>query len=558
MRLIAMNLIPDADRNLSGRLQICNARWRSKLGARRVLGQACVLSALLRFGTLSAGAFMLIGQNFTGSKAPTDSTAQPADADGAAGPFHFVEFINGRFSVYDKTTGQRLQSMTDLQFWAKAGVPTANGFGVTDPRIAFDPYAQRWFASMIDLDLSAPRQTNNRFLIAVSASADPTGGWHGFAFTADPVNGDFADFPTLGVDAEGVYLAGDMFTPKLGLHIGSALVSIPKSDLLLPSPTIANRTSFGILVFNARGHILQPAMTTGGAASGESVLAAGNLGLDSLSHTSLVLSAVENAASTAAQLSSFDYLPVPDYEAAPAPVQPGGSTNLDGGDGRLSACVRRVGDWVYAVHSVQVSSRAGLRWYRFDVNTPANFQSGTIADATQDLFYPSIAANELGTAVIACNGSSASSFVSCYAAVGQTVNGLLQFGNLALLKGGVASYRVTDSTGISRWGDYSTTTVDPTDPNRFWTIQLYPASATAWATQITEIITGFSLSVQRNGTNLQISWPTSATGFILQSAPSLSPTAAWTPVATASMVAGNRATVAVPITQRQSYFRLSQ
>jgi len=41
----------------------------------------------------------------------------------------------------------------------------------------------------------------------------------------------------------------------------------------------------------------------------------------------------------------------------------------------------------------------------------------------------------------------------------------------------------------SRWGDYSATSVDPSDPNSFWTIQMYPSGPAAWSTQITQILT---------------------------------------------------------------------
>src|SRR5579863_7430813 len=83
------------------------------------LGYACWSTGDL----LHAAAGLQIGQNFTGSTFGPDSNASPADGNGAAGPQHFVEFINGRFSVYDKTTGSRVLTMTDLDFWSAAGVP---------------------------------------------------------------------------------------------------------------------------------------------------------------------------------------------------------------------------------------------------------------------------------------------------------------------------------------------------------------------------------------------------------------------------------------------------
>src|SRR5262249_39656182 len=144
------------------------------------------------------------------------------------------------------------------------------------------------------IDFDSSTMASNRFLIAVSATADPTGTWSGVAFAADPVNGDFADFPTLGVDTNGVYVAGNLFD-SVGNNVGSALLSLPKSDLLANPPSIAGRKSFGTLGSAARGSVLQPAATTGAATTGESVLAVGSLGLDFAPHTTLKLSTVNNA-----------------------------------------------------------------------------------------------------------------------------------------------------------------------------------------------------------------------------------------------------------------------
>src|SRR6266481_5638490 len=52
----------------------------------------------------------------------TNSAALPPDCNGAAGPNHFVEFINGVFAVYNKTSGTQMEFKTDVDFWASARV----------------------------------------------------------------------------------------------------------------------------------------------------------------------------------------------------------------------------------------------------------------------------------------------------------------------------------------------------------------------------------------------------------------------------------------------------
>src|SRR5947209_4544190 len=231
---------------------------------------------------------MSIGQNFTSSTFFVNSQATPPDANGAIGPRHFVEFINGSFAVYNKTNGAQVKRIADTKFWSNAGVLLANSDAVTDPRIIYDPTVQRWFASMVDLDANAsdPTLEANDFLIAVSATSDPTGTWHGFRLQSDPDNGYFADFPTLGIDTTGVYLSGDFYQGENN-PLGAGLVSFPKSDLIAATPSIDNRTWFGVMAYEERGDVLQPANCFDGTCTG-AVVAASDIGSDSFPHSNLV------------------------------------------------------------------------------------------------------------------------------------------------------------------------------------------------------------------------------------------------------------------------------
>src|SRR5713101_609227 len=105
------------------------------------LPAAVMVSIVQRFDGISYG-----GSN-------TNSAALPPDCNGAVGPNHFVEFINGVFAVYDKSSGTQMEFKTDVDFWASArvGIDVAGGADVSDPRIIYDPASQRWFASQIDI-----------------------------------------------------------------------------------------------------------------------------------------------------------------------------------------------------------------------------------------------------------------------------------------------------------------------------------------------------------------------------------------------------------------------
>ncbi len=327
----------------------------SKRSSARSVCLRLAVPGLLFFASAAHAAYVLqLGKNATTATDGVDSFFVPPDAGLGVSTNHVVEFINGRFSVFNKSL-TKLQTFTDSNFWFRAGITVPPGWGFSDPRIYFDTASQRWFASSTDVnDADDP----NRFLLAISATSDPTSAWHGVAFLADPVNGFWADFPTFGIDANGVYLSGDLFDAFGNPH-GPTLVSIPKSDLLLNPPSAAGRTSFGLLSYSSYGASLQPAATIGAASSSESVLAVGDLGFDFLPHSTLVAVAIQNAGSEgAATLGSPTTISIPAYSIPINPLQLGGLTNnIDDGDARISAMVYRVGDVIYATHGTQATAR---------------------------------------------------------------------------------------------------------------------------------------------------------------------------------------------------------
>jgi hypothetical protein len=518
-----------------------------------------------------------IGQNFTGTTFGVNSQALPPDSNGVIGPGYFVEFINGSFAVYNRTNGQSVKRIADTKFWSNAGVLLASSDIVTDPRIVYDPASQRWFASMVDADAGAadPATESNDFLLAVSATSDPRGAWHGFLFQADPDTGSFADFPTLGVDSNAVYLSGDMYQGS-DSPLGPSLWSFPKTNLLAASPSIANATWFGVMDYDQRGDVLQPVNCFDASTSGK-VLATSDIGNDSDPHSNLVSFAVQGAGSAGASLSAATFIPtapwvVPDSAYLPgpsfAPIQPDGTDTLQANEARFSAKVYAVGGILYAVHSTELNNHVAIRWYRIRAVDNVLLESGTIADPDLDLFFPSIAANAYGVVVLGFNGCSVDTYISCYAMVGQTLNGVTSFGSRVLLQASLVAYHdFYEQLGLadtSRWGDYSTTSVDPSDPNRFWTIQLYalddPDYGSVWATQITELITTpqLVLAIQPGGANVTVSWPSGFPAYHLQFATNLVASTTWANVSQSPITNGTQLAVSVPKSVGRQFFRLQK
>ena len=138
------------------------------------------------------------------------------------------------------------------------------------------------------------------------------------------------------------------------------------------------------------------------------------------------------------------------------------------------------------MQTVSDNGQAALRWFQIEVDTNKVLQEGLIKKPGLDLFYGSIAVNKSGEVVIGFTGSGKSQFPSAYAVAGMTINGTTVFGDPFLLRQGVTSYERTFD-GRNRWGDYSATTLDPSNSKSFWTIQEWASGLNSWSTQITEI-----------------------------------------------------------------------
>lgn len=450
----------------------------------------CVLAVLVGLvgagWDLAYGQTASIGANFTSidlttSTSLTGFSFEPPDTMGAVGISNYVQFNNGSFSVFNKSSSTPISRTSDSQFWINAGVSSSLANNISDPRIVYDPQSQRWFASQI----TTGQSTNNSILVARSNTSDPTQGWK--AVTITLTNGEFGDFPTLGLNATGLSVSTTNFTSATGTSTGHiSLFSIPKVDLLAATPTLTHMTNFGNLNQTTVGNVLQPVNDFGPGGGGLAVL-----GTHSGGSSVFSLTTINGNSASGATLSSTTNIPVTSYTAPPTASQSGTSNKIDAGDERFSAKILEVGNLLYMVNSTRVGSRpnnfrTAINWTVVNATTHAVVAQGTIPNSGGYNYYPSIAANASGDVVIGYTSSSSSQFASAFAVVGSTTNFTSwTFGTPIQLKAGSNSYSGT------RWGDYSATSVDPADPGIFWTTQEFaPSNANTgnWATQVTELI----------------------------------------------------------------------
>ncbi len=447
-------------------------------------------AAVVAAAVLAAGGNLYaqpyLGKNFKGSTLFSDSNFIPPDTDGAIGVDHYVELINGRYSVYRKSDNVRVQTNSLDGFWSNVGLGSVSG--TFDPRIIYDHSSGRWFASAVDNGGNP-----NSFYIAVSQTSNPTGTWKGVRIDTDATNTHWADFDTLGVNADGVFLGGNLFVVSSGsTDIG--FYTVPKADLLLSTPSLANQTHFEFAGGSSRG-FTQQMVTSFEPSNGRGVMLAG-FNSSNRSKTFINNQAGVATLSTTALISSVT------ANNAPLGTQPNGTSNLEVGDFRFGSSAFQVGSEIWAVQCIAIGGRAGLQWYVFDEGTSTIKRTGSISDANHDYCYPSISANANGDVVIGYSRMGIGEFISAYASVGTTSGGVTSFAAPTLLKAGVANYFQDFSTGRNRWGDYSATNRDPADPQIFWLNQEYVSAANTWSTNISELIVPLANEVRwKDATN---------------------------------------------------------
>src|SRR6185295_15789930 len=105
----------------------------------------------------------------------------PPDTDGAVGTTHIVSASNDRLRIYDRN-GTIISTVTTNSFWSSLVLEGGATPSITDPRVRYDRFNNRWIFALV----ANPQSLASATLIAVSATNDPTGVWFRYAIDCDP------------------------------------------------------------------------------------------------------------------------------------------------------------------------------------------------------------------------------------------------------------------------------------------------------------------------------------------------------------------------------------
>ncbi len=335
----------------------------------------------------------------------------------AAGPNHIVTTANVTIQVWNKAGTTKSVDKSFQSLFASVAPSTAT----FDPRVVYDSYAQRFV--VLSLEQASPSTAN--IYLAVSTSSDPTSTWYVTKISAlENVSGNncWFDYPGLAVDGKAIYITGNLFLFG-GSYQGSRLYIVPKGlgtgGFYDGGTATANRydpyTASGGLAVSSNPALVYGA-TPGGAIG---TWLAGYSRLTDGTNFYLQLIRVNSPTSSPTfTLSQISMGAIDSSAAFPGVPQNGTATTLDGGDPRdLSA------NWT-----------AGSLWTTFDVMPPSGTNTGQLtahyvqvntAPSTPTItgqgdiggedistgaytFYPAIAANQWGDAVVGFSASNSS------------------------------------------------------------------------------------------------------------------------------------------------------
>ncbi|MEI7499256.1 MAG: T9SS type A sorting domain-containing protein [Bacteroidota bacterium] len=407
-------------------------------------------------------------QSFDGVSNPQGYV--PPDTDGDVGPNHYFQVVNCSYAIYSKTGSLLFGPYANSSIFT--GLPNNSNDG--DGIVLYDEEADRWLFSQFSL----PTYPNGPFweMVAISATSDPTGIWYRYQFQFS----DMPDYPKLGVWPDGYYLSVNRFASGSGNYLGTGAAALNRTKMLAGDPT-ANMVYFTLSASNEASSFLPSdcdgAFPTLGTPNYFTYM---NDGPDRLGIWAFHVDWANTASSTFTQNALLNVNSFSSNIPGGIP-QKNTTVKIDDLADRLMFRIqfRAFTDhWsMVTSHAINVGSGvAGMRWYELrkqGANPWAVYQQGTYSPDANSRWMGSIAMDASGNMALGYSISSASKFPSIYY-TGRLATDPL--GEMTIQEGVIkegGGSQTNTWTNPGRWGDYSSMSVDPSEPSKFWYTQQY-------------------------------------------------------------------------------------
>jgi hypothetical protein len=461
-----------------------------------------------------------VSTKFLGVTGPSETGAFPPDSMGAVGPSQFIVFVNGRLRSFNKATGAAdgVMNVDPDAFFHSVMTPAPVNF-TTDPQIRYDRLTKRWFVVIIDVpssSSSSPGDMPNRILLAVSDAASAgviksSTVWTFYYIQQNTVGGantgEFCDYESLGVDANALYIGGNMFGAASGSFVTTSAFVVRKSSVLNGGPIVV--TAFRNLLSGGDG----PDSPRGVDNFDPSATQGYIIGPSDSAFGRLVLRRISNPGGTPTISGNIPV--VVNATSSPIKVDHLGNTGgangrLDALDDRLYAAQIRNGE-LWTAHTIAVTSagvasdsdtnrRDAVRWYHLSVPpaaTPVMLESGTIFDnaatvgTARQFWIPTVGISGQGHAALGFSTAGSPYHINV-ASAGRTASDLPNtLTGPTIVTNSTTSYNPAGDPGGGggrRWGDYSYVSVDPNDDMTMWMVGEFCSATNSYGVEVVRLL----------------------------------------------------------------------
>lgn len=431
----------------------------------------------------------------------------PPDTTGAVGLRYYIQAINMSYGVFDKGTGSWLGSFTEDSLWAGQPQSVCSGHAWGDPVVLYDQTADRWILA----NLAFVNGAHGPYYecIAASKSGDPiSGGWwfYELRMDQDPVPANtFNDYPKLGIWNDGcLYLGADGYAGDN--YSGQVVLSMSRDDMYS-----GNNLRYSLSYLDGSANFgLFPATMLGNGDNLPSPTSSEYFVQQSQTNDAFNVrtlpagSCINGGAMSAAVAVPHDtYNTVPDA-LVPQPPPADSSHLLDTIEDTLMQWVqyRKIGssESLWVSHTTYVTgSNSSPQWAQIDV-TGGNINPTVVQqqiyrpDSSLFRWMSSLAVNGYGDVALCYSTSNATApnfpSIQCSGRMANDPLGQLTLGETEYVTGNGSQVFDCGDGPCHRWGDYSSTTVDPYDDCTFWhTNMFYPDPYSGnWGNYSTQIV----------------------------------------------------------------------
>ena len=428
---------------------------------------------------------------------------EPPNQSIAVSNGYILEGVNNAVRVFSITGTPLVPTVSSNQVFAVSPAinRTTGVYGVygTDMRVFYDQTLDRWFILQRsqDNDANGNLLASSKIYIAVSQTNDPTQNYNVYTIDTTHHSGnDFnlacpciADYPQIGADQYGFYIAANEYGAPSGITFVSATVlAISKASLAANAvtPTLVRFTMSNVTGYEFS---LQPASTAPGSssflASGGleyftstiSVASGSNIGLWAMTNTSSLGTATPNLAMTRIIVPTLPYI-IPNVSALQknGPLTLGGDITqynppftvarpIDGGDSRVQSVIYAGGklylSWATLVTDENLHNLSGGIYtvvtptYRLGALAASVNKQGYLQVSNNNLLRPYWAVNSKGKGAIVFTLVGPDYFPSAafITADSTSIGTSVQIAAAGIgPEDGFTGY----DDGVARWGDYST------------------------------------------------------------------------------------------------------